>query len=306
MTDCEECGEKSMGFTCSYCGKTFCSKHRLPENHDCEGLEKAIEEEKQESEKWFQDKEVKNSPPAKRRKPSMFRDALNRFTSNATLMIIVFTSLMFILQPFMPGISPPATGAEGEAINQNPLELNPLTLFPEASYLVERPWTLFTVMFMHGNLFHLFANMVTLYFFGSALERLIGSKKFVTFYFLSGLAASIGMILFQNFLNLYQTGAFIPAVGASGAVIAVFGAVAMLYPRANVLLFFFIPMKIKTLLYGFGVFETFNIALQLIGARFWPFASSAHLTGLIVGVWFGKKLQDRYGRDNSYFNPLEI
>jgi len=171
---------------------------------------------------------------------------------------------------------------------------------------MQAPWSIVTVMFLHGSELHLFANMITLYFFGTALERLIGSKEFLKFYFASGIVASIGFVLFRNFLDLYQTGVLGPAVGASGAVVAVFAAVAMLYPRADILLFFVIPMKIKTGLYAFGAFEAFNIILRVLGFQLWPFASSAHFAGLLVGVYVGKKLQKRYARKTSVFNPLEV
>jgi membrane associated rhomboid family serine protease len=87
-----------------------------------------------------------------------------------------------------------------------------------------------------------------------------------------------------------------PAVGASGAVVAVFGAVAMLYPTAEVLLYFFIPMKIRTALYLFGAVEglnlvtkAFGVVLPVIGG----FASSSHLAGLLIGVWYGRKIKHR-------------
>jgi len=80
------------------------------------------------------------------------------------------------------------------------------------------------------------------------VEKSIGSKNFLKFYFLSGIAASIGFVLFRNILSLYQgTSVLGPAVGASGAVVAMFAVVAMLYPEAEVLLYFVVPMKIKPL-----------------------------------------------------------
>jgi len=283
-----------MGFECSYCGESFCSEHRLPENHDCEGLEKGIKKEKEDS-KWFQEKEVKNQPPKRSKKPSVIQDALSALSSNYTLIIILFTSLIYLLQ-ISTGPSP----------TQNPF-YDLFALQSDLGELISEPWRIFSVMFLHGSSFHLFANMITLYFFGTALERLIGSRDFLKFYFASGIIASIGFVLFRNFLSLYQGAEVLgSAVGASGAVVAVFAAVAMLYPRADVLLFFVIPMKIKTGLYAFGAFEIFNTVIRIFGVQFWPFASSAHLTGLIVGVWYGKKLQERYARNTSVFNPLEV
>jgi len=302
MAECSKCGDEAMSFTCKYCGEKFCSKHRLPENHECRSMEEEIQKnkEKQGSEKWFQEKEVKNPAPSqttkKRKKNSMFDEVRNVLSNNYTLGIIGFTVFVYIIQ-LMLGIGPGSSEFYGL-----------LVLQPGLEQVLSQPWTLVTVMFLHANEFHLFANMVTLYFFGTAVEKSIGSKNFLKFYFLSGIAASIGFVLFRNILSLYQgTSVLGPAVGASGAVVAMFAVVAMLYPEAEVLLYFVVPMKIKTALYAFGGFELFNllaksagIYLPLVGG----FASSAHLAGLLAGIWYGRKLQDRYQRKTSVFNPL--
>lgn len=298
MAECSRCGDDAMTFTCKYCGEKFCSKHRLPENHNCDSMEEEIEKQKEktDSEKWFKDEKVKNPAPSqinkkKRTKPSIFDEIKDVLSRNYTLGIIAFTTVIFIFQ----------------ALLSNNLQ-SMFVLNPGLEQVITKPWTLVTVMFLHANLFHLFANMVTLYFFGTAVEKSIGSKNFLKFYFGSGIVASIGFVLFRNILSLYQGGSVLgPAVGASGAVVAMFTVVAMLYPEAEVLLYFIVPMKIKTALYAFAGFEAFNliakaagIYLPLVGG----FASSAHLAGLIVGVWYGKKLQERYGRRTSVFDPL--
>jgi hypothetical protein len=226
----------------------------------------------------------------------MFDEVRNVLSNNYTLGIIGFTVFVYIIQ-LMLGIGPGSSEF-----------YDLLVLQPGLEQVLSQPWTLVTVMFLHANEFHLFANMVTLYFFGTAVEKSIGSKNFLKFYFLSGIAASIGFVLFRNILSLYQgTSVLGPAVGASGAVVAMFAVVAMLYPEAEVLLYFVVPMKIKTALYAFGGFELFNllaksagIYLPLVGG----FASSAHLAGLLAGIWYGRKLQDRYQRKTSVFNPL--
>jgi len=296
MTECSKCGKEDMSFKCRYCGEKFCSEHRLPENHDCQGLEKSIEKEKEEKDKWFKEKEVKNTPPKRNHKPSIAKDIFNTFRNSYTLSIILFTSLIYLLQ-----LSLGPTPADN-IVYEN------FALQSDLSELAQVPWSIVSVMFLHGSELHLFANMITLYFFGTALERLIGSKRFIKFYFASGIVASIAFVVFRNFLNLIYSNPELlgSAVGASGAVVAVFAAVAMLYPKADILLFFIIPMKIKTGLYAFGAFETFNVLLRVLGVQVWPFASSAHLAGLLVGVYFGKKLQERYARKASVFNPLEV
>lgn len=306
MAECSKCGDEAMTFTCKYCGKKFCSTHRLPENHECDSLEEEIKKnkEKEGSEKWFKKEKVKNPAPSqttkKRKKPSIFDEVKNIFSKNYTLGIIGFTVVVFIAQIIL-GISPETRLG------------NLLVLQPGLEQVLSQPWTLVTVMFLHANWFHLFANMVTLYFFGTAVEKSIGSRNFLKFYFASGAAASIGFVIVRNILSTYQgSGVLGPAVGASGAVVAMFAVVAMLYPEAEVLLYFIIPMKIKTALYAFGGFELFNlivikalgIYIPVLSPIVGGFASSAHLAGLAAGIWYGRRLQDKYKRKTSVFNPL--
>lgn len=299
MAECSKCGDEAMTFTCKYCGDKFCSKHRLPENHDCDSMEEEIE--KQKEEKWFRKDEVKNPAPSqttskKRKKPSMFDEVKNVLSQNYTLGIIGVTVFVYIIQIIL-GIGP----GSNEFYNL-------LVLQPGIEQVLSQPWTLVTVMFLHANEFHLFANMVTLYFFGTAVEKSIGSKKFLKFYFGSGIIASIGFVVARNIMAVFQGSSVLgPAVGASGAVIALFAVVAMLYPEAEVLLYFIVPMKIKTALYAFGVFELFNLLTKFLGYTLplvGGFASSAHLAGLAAGIWYGRRLQDKYQRRTSVFNPL--
>ncbi|MFB6207786.1 MAG: rhomboid family intramembrane serine protease [Candidatus Nanohaloarchaea archaeon] len=314
MAECSYCGKASMSFTCRYCGEKFCAEHRLPENHDCEGLEEGVEEEREEAKKWFKQRDVKQETvhgepkTQRRRRPSLLNDIKDTFKNSATMSIIAVTVVAFLMQLFVPGfsdfivLSPALTAAAVEATNSafSQTVLN--------KTLVQSPWTLFTVMIAHGGLFHIFANMVTFYFFGTTMERVVGAKELLKFYIGAGLAASLGYVLFRNVLfQLY--GASIggaptlgPAVGASGAVVATVGVVAMLYPKAEVLLYFFIPMKIKTAVYIFAGMEAVNMAAKLAGTSLpviGMFASSAHLAGLAVGLWYGKKLQDRYRQNKG-------
>ncbi len=302
MAECDVCGEKVMGFSCSYCGGTFCSDHRLPENHDCENLEDEVEKQKEKNVQWFEEKNLKEEttdkkrPVQKRRKPTIVEDIFRSLKNNYVLLIIGITVLSFYLQNF-------------QAYEQT------LILQPELSEVLTAPWTLLTVMLLHGGIFHLFVNMLTFYFFGTPVEKVLGSKKMLKFYIGSGLVASIAYVVTRNLMYLFHGSEvigggyeiFMPAVGASGAVVAFVALVSMLYPRADVLLFFVIPMKIKTAVYAFGVFETFNLVTTFVGFPL-PvisgFASSAHLAGLLVGLWYGRKLQDKYKRNTSLFDPM--
>lgn len=311
MGECSKCGKKAMTFTCRYCDEKFCAEHRLPENHDCEGLEEEVEKEKEESKKeWFEEKESKDeqekrtvTASRRRSNPGIFESIKNTIKSNYTLAIIALTTLTFPLGYMSIG--------------------NFLILDPSAQAVLFKPWTLLTVMLLHGGLFHLLANMITFYFFGSPVEKMAGSKEVLKLYIGGGLVASLAYVGFRNLLYfLYgseiasktlfgiQMGGMSTlgaAVGASGAVVAFVGAVAMLYPDAEVLLYFVIPMKIKTAVYAFGGMEAFNLIAKLLGYQLpviGMFASSAHLAGLLIGLWYGRKLREKHRQRTSVFNPI--
>jgi membrane associated rhomboid family serine protease len=132
-----------------------------------------------------------------------------------------------------------------------------------------RPWTLVTNLFVHGGVWHIIANMLTLYFFGSFLCRLIGVKNFLIVYFGGGI---LGNILFILLGSPYSV-----AIGASGAIYAVAGALAVMMPNLRVLIYFIVPMPLWVVVLIFFVLWSFipGIAWQ------------AHLGGLVFGLIAG-------------------
>lgn len=284
MGKCSICGKEDLTFSCNYCRKSFCSEHQLPENHDCSNIDEAKSPSSKTQSKSSQRQKTRRKREYQR--PSLLQEAKSVLFNNYTLAIILATVGIYAVQAFL-GRSPTSN-----AFYQL------LVLQPGLEQVLSQPWTLLTVMFLHGGAFHLFANMITLYFFGTPVERIAGGKEFLKFYFSAGLTASIGYVLFRNLLSITQgSGVLEPAVGASGAVVAMFAAVAVLYPEAEVLVYFVVPMKIKTGLYMFAALEGFNMMAKAAGL-YLPiiggFASSAHLTGLVFGVWYGRKLRDRH------------
>ena len=148
--------------------------------------------------------------------------------------------------------------------------------------------TIITSMFLHGGWMHLVGNMLYLWIFGNNIEDKLGHLRFIIFYFIVGVTASIAQIL----INPYST---IPQIGASGAISGVLGAYLLLFPKAKVLtlvpLFYFIRV-IKLPAF---VILGFWIALQIING----FASLsytavggvaffAHIGGFIAGLLFIK------------------
>lgn len=151
-------------------------------------------------------------------------------------------------------------------------------------------WQPVTHMFMHGGFWHIFFNMYTLLMFGTMVERTIGTKKFLTFYFITGLGAvalhsGVQWIQAQHFLsagaelsywNILRT----PTVGASGAIYGVLIGFAMLYPDAPLTLIFPpITLKAKWFVVIFAVIE---LATGVRGVTD-GVAHFAHLGGMLFG-----------------------
>ncbi|MDD5486918.1 MAG: rhomboid family intramembrane serine protease [Dehalococcoidales bacterium] len=131
---------------------------------------------------------------------------------------------------------------------------------------IQRPWGLITSMFTHYDLFHLFANMFTLYFFGNFVLRIIGVNKFIMLYLLGGMLGGVFFVL----LSPYSL-----AIGASGAVFALGGALAILVPNAKVLVFP-IPAPMPLWIAVIGGF----VILSFMSGVAWQ----AHLGGLLAGM----------------------
>jgi len=133
-----------------------------------------------------------------------------------------------------------------------------------------RPWTIVTNLFVHSSLWHILANMMTLYFFGTYLYRLLGENKFLIVYFGGGI---LGNILF-----LLLGPSFSIAVGASGAVFALGGVLAVMRPKLPVFVFP-IPAPIPLWIAVIGGFFIIS---------FLPYiAWQAHLVGLVFGLIAG-------------------
>jgi membrane associated rhomboid family serine protease len=141
----------------------------------------------------------------------------------------------------------------------------------------ERPWTIFTSMFVHNGFWHLFGNMITLFFFGRAVYQLVGSNKFLLVYLIGGLAGNLLFVLLGDPYSI--------AVGASGAVYAIAGTLVVMAPRIRVLVYFVLPMPLWVVILVFFVVWSFipGVAWQ------------AHLGGLVIGLIAGYFFRRRGG-----------
>src|SRR5688572_30405363 len=101
-----------------------------------------------------------------------------------------------------------------------------------------RPWTLVTYMFLHGGLTHIAFNMLSLVFFGSAVENRMGSKRFTIMYFLSGISGALLSMLLQPRASL---------VGASAGVFGVMLCFAHYWPHRTINIWGVIPVTARLL-----------------------------------------------------------
>jgi len=151
-----------------------------------------------------------------------------------------------------------------------------LGLYGSWSGLMARPWTLVTYMFTQADFMHLLTNMLTLYFFGSFLNRVAGERNFLLIYFAGGIIGGLFV--------LWLSSPYIPTIGASGAVFALGGALAIVAPKVSVFIF---PIPVPMPLWV-AVAIGFLILLPL------SFVSwQGHLGGLVFGLLAGLYLRHR-------------
>ena len=157
-------------------------------------------------------------------------------------------------------------------------------------------WQPVTHMFMHGGFWHLLFNMYTLYIFGTVLERVWSTMKFLIFYFVTGLGAAaihtgVEWIQMQGWLQAAAEGSMAaqssihalkmtPTVGASGAIYGVLMGYAMLYPD-SILTLLFPPISLKAKWFVL-IFAGIELLTGVTGTG-GGIAHFAHLGGLIFG-----------------------
>ena len=109
-------------------------------------------------------------------------------------------------------------------------------------------WRLVTYQFVHGGIFHIFFNMLVLYFFGPMLEAWLGSRRFLAFYLLCGISGAVIMSILGAIPGLLPGGNLAYLIGASGSIFGILVADATLFPRQRVMLLFPpIPMTLRTM-----------------------------------------------------------
>lgn len=145
-----------------------------------------------------------------------------------------------------------------------------------SSVAFEKPYTLLSSIFLHGDLGHLGYNMIALFFFGLTLESIVGTRLFLAIFFLAGLDASFVSTFFYD-----------RALGASGAIYGIIGSLAMLRPRM-VAFALGVPMPMLAAAAAY-------LIVDLLGV-FYPtnVANIAHITGLFIGAMAGLLLKKKF------------
>ena len=177
-------------------------------------------------------------------------------------------------------------------INENFMVGTFAMFFPTSPYF--HWWQPVTHMFMHGGFWHIFLNMYTLVMFGMVVERVLGTQKYLIFYFVTGLGAA-ALHTGVEWLQLTYMGGgaailYTPMVGASGAIFGVLVAFAMLYPEARLTLIF--PPITLDAKWWVIIFIGIELVTGITGTAM-GIAHFAHLGGALFG-W----LLIRYWRNN--------
>jgi uncharacterized protein len=172
--------------------------------------------------------------------------------------------------------------------------IKPLTnwFILDTSLVIPRIWTLISAIFLHGNIAHLFYNLFGLALFGTILEHIIGTKRFLILFFAAGLTASLISLPFYN-----------RVLGASGAIFGILGMLALLRPKMFVWVYG-MPMPMIAALFVWGAADVLGI--------FAPSgtANIAHLgglgLGLIAGVYYRNHFSEKKVKENVYIDEKKV
>jgi len=140
-------------------------------------------------------------------------------------------------------------------------------------------WRLVTAQYLHGSSWHLLVNVVALHFLGRPLEQRWSARKFFVIYTLCGLCGNMFYAILgtRDVIPLLQ-----PAVGASGCIYGLLGIVAVLFPKAELYIYFLFPIRIRTAAVILGVISFLTVIER--GGNYG--GEACHLAGLAFGVWW--------------------
>jgi membrane associated rhomboid family serine protease len=218
--------------------------------------------------------------------------------------IVVFLAQIFVTRPMQPADMRAMFERQGEHSRRlTPEQAQEISMQMEAAVGGQRVsipqqwlqldtpkvlhgqvWRLLTYAFCHDrtSIWHIVFNMAGLFWFGTTLESMYGSREFTLFYLAAAVISGLANVL----INVY-TGSTIPAVGASGAVMAVLMLFTIHYPRYTIHVFWVIPIEMRWLVVLYVLFDLHPVLLALAGDQgFSGIAHAAHLGGLAFGFLY--------------------
>jgi membrane associated rhomboid family serine protease len=159
-----------------------------------------------------------------------------------------------------------------------PLIFDWLSVYPATWWMCLQLWRPITYQFLHGGIGHIFVNMLVLYFFGPVLERLWGSKKFLIFYLVCGAMGGLffPLLVHVGWLRMGQL------VGASGSILGMLAAAAILFPNMRVFVWGIFPVKITILALIFAGISIVAVLRPDLYEN--AGGQAAHLAGMAAGA----------------------
>jgi len=144
-------------------------------------------------------------------------------------------------------------------------------------------WRVITYQFLHGSGMHLVFNLVGMFFFGRYFEEVLGSRRFIGYYLISGIG---GVILFTilYYIDCFPaTHRYSQMVGASAAIYGCMMGVAYLAPDQKVYLMFIIPVKLKYMIYFIVLYAVITVVFRGFDSTSNAGGEASHLGGILVG-----------------------
>ena len=291
MAKCSQCGEyENLPYQCRRCGQSFCSEHRLPENHSCPGLNEWNDPGGVFDSGFDDGVDDGNSGGVTGR----VKSRIDRETGTGGLMgafrgnmTYVFLALMWIT--FAAQFAVLFTA--GYATFDDLFVLSAANL--GAGYV----WTTVTSVFAHSpsGFFHIAGNSIALYFFGPLVERYLGSKRFTAMFLVTGMVAGIAQIGTGLLLGSpIEAGVY----GASGAIMAIMGFLSVVNPNLRVMLLIPpIPLSIRTITLAYAALSLVGVVAS--GGLLGNVAHAAHLSGLLLGVLYANVADGRRNVPNQ-------
>jgi membrane associated rhomboid family serine protease len=222
---------------------------------------------------------------------SIFDDVKGEFskTNNAVVKIILLNVFVFVAMIILYIVF-----TLGQYPQYYQWVIEQLRLSADFKTFLYKPWTLLTNFFVHQGPFHIFFNMLSLYWFGQVIEEYLGSKRLVSLFLLGGLGGGVLFLTMYNLLPYFQTQLNTSLIGASGAVFAVILGAATLLPDHTFFVFLIGPVRLK---YIAALCIIISMA-QLVGPN--AGGNLAHLAGAMIGFGFIKSLKN----GNDWGKPI--